>query len=177
MPDPLNDRGKVFYIRASKLALGNRGNSMNLVRIDPFRDIRTLHSHFDRLFNNAFVHQSSVDNDEPRHTNWLPTVDIHEGDNQITLRAELPGLSEEDIELTIDKNRLTIKGEKRLETENANGNYQRIESSYGSFHRSFPLPDSIDQGKIVARFDNGVLNVTLPTTEEAQPKRIELKIN
>jgi len=150
---------------------------MNLVRIDPFRDIRTLHSHFDRLFNNAFVHQSSADNDEPRHTNWLPTVDIHEGDNQITLRAELPGLSEEDIELTIDKNRLTIKGEKRLETENANGNYQRIESSYGSFHRSFPLPDSIDQGKIVARFDNGVLNVTLPTTEEAQPKRIELKIN
>ncbi len=150
---------------------------MKLVRIDPFRDIRTLHSHFDRLFNNAFVHQSSVDNDEPRHTNWLPTVDIHEGDNQITLRAELPGLSEEDIELTIDKNRLTIKGEKRLETENANGNYQRIESSYGSFHRSFPLPDSIDQGKIVARFDNGVLNVTLPTTEEAQPKRIELKIN
>ncbi|MBE21000.1 MAG: hypothetical protein CL481_02220 [Acidobacteria bacterium] len=150
---------------------------MNLVRIDPFRDIRTLHSHFDRLFNNAFVHQSSVDNDEPRHTNWLPTVDIHEGDNQITLRAELPGLSEEDIELTIDKNRLTIKGEKRLETENANGNYQRIESSYGSFHRSFPLPDSIDQGKIVARFDNGVLNVTLPTTEEAQSKRIELKIN
>ena len=150
---------------------------MKLVRIDPFRDIRTLHSHFDRLFNNAFVHQSSVDNDEPHHTNWLPTVDIHEGDNQITLRAELPGLSEEDIELTIDKNRLTIKGEKRLETENANGNYQRIESSYGSFHRSFPLPDSIDQGKIVARFDNGVLNVTLPTTEEAQPKRIELKIN
>ena len=150
---------------------------MNLVRIDPFRDIRNLHSRFDRLFNNAFVHQPSVDRDEPRHTNWLPTVDVYEGDNQITLRAELPGLAEEDIDLTIDKNRLTIKGEKRLGTENTDGSYQRIESSYGSFHRSFPLPDSIDQDKIVARFDNGVLNVTLPTTEEAQPKRIELKIN
>ena len=150
---------------------------MNLVRIDPFRDIHTLHNRFDRLFNNAFGHQPSVGRDEPPHTNWLPTVDVYEGDNQITLRAELPGLAEEDIELTIDKNRLTIKGEKRLETENADGSYQRIESSYGSFHRSFPLPDSIDQDKIVARFDNGVLNVTLPTTEEAQPKRIELKIN
>ena len=150
---------------------------MNLVRIDPFRDIHTLHSRFDRLFNNAFGHHPSVDRDEPRHTNWLPSVDVYEGDNQITLRAELPGLAEEDIELTIDKNRLTIKGEKRLQAENADGSYQRIESSYGSFHRSFPLPDSIDQDKIVARFDNGVLNVTLPTTEEAQPKRIELKIN
>ena len=81
---------------------------MNLVRIDPFRDIRTLHSRFDRLFNNAFVHQPSVAPDEPRHTNWLPTVDVYEGDNQITLRAELPGLAEEDIELTIDQAQLFL---------------------------------------------------------------------
>ncbi len=150
---------------------------MNLVRIDPFRDIRFLQGRFDRLLNDAFARSADTGDDEPLRASWLPSVDVHENETQITLRAELPGLAEEDVELTVDKGRLTIQGEKRLEKEDTDGNYRRIESSYGSFYRSFPLPDSIDQDKIEARFDNGVLNVLLPKTEEAQPKRIEVKIN
>jgi len=150
---------------------------MNLVRFDPFRDMRFLHTRFDRLVSDAFTRPMNAGDDETLRASWLPSVDVHENENQITLRAELPGLAEEDVELTVDKGRLTIQGEKRLEKEDTDGDYRRIESSYGSFYRSFPLPDSIDQNKIEARFDNGVLNVILPKTEEAQPKRIEVKVN
>ena len=150
---------------------------MNLVRLHPFQDIRTLQNRFDRSFSDAFRHQLSVRGDEPQSASWLPAVDVYENDDHVTLRAELPGLAEEDIEVTIDKGRLTIKGEKRLDEGDTDGDYRRIESSYGSFYRSFPLPDTIDQDKVVARFDNGVLNVVLPTTEEAQLKRIEVKTN
>lgn len=150
---------------------------MNLVRFDPFRDMRVLQFRFDRLFSDAFTRATNAGNDEPLRASWLPSVDVQENESQITLRAELPGLAEEDVELTVDKGRLTIQGEKRLEKEDTDGDYRRIESSYGSFYRSFPLPDSIDQDKIEAHFGNGVLNVVLPKTEEAQPKRIEVKIN
>ena len=150
---------------------------MHLVRFDPFRDMRFLHARFDRLVSDAFTRPMNAGDDETLRASWLPSVDVHENENQITLRAELPGLAEEDVDLTVDKGRLTIQGEKRLEKEDTDGDYRRIESSYGSFYRSFPLPDSIDQNKIEARFDNGVLNVILPKTEEAQPKRIEVKVN
>ena len=149
---------------------------MNLVRFDPFRDIRVMQSRF-RLVGDAFTRPANAGNDETLRARWLPSVDVHELEHQITLRAELPGLAEEDVDLTVDKGRLTIQGEKRLEKEDTDGDYRRIESSYGSFYRSFPLPDSIDQNKIEARFDNGVLNVILPKTEEAQPKRIEVKVH
>ena len=150
---------------------------MNLVRLDPFRDLRAVQGRFDRLFSDAIARRTNGGEDEPLRASWLPAVDVHENDNQITLRAELPGMTEEDVELTVDKGRLTIQGEKRLEKEDTDGDYHRIESSYGSFYRGFPLPDTVDQQNIEARFDNGVLNVILPKTEEAQPKRIELKIN
>ncbi len=150
---------------------------MNLVRFDPFRDLRTIHHRFDRLFNEAVVRQAGEREDEPLRASWLPSVDVHENDNEITLRAELPGLSEDDVELTIDKGRLTVQGDKRLEKEDTDGDYRRIESTYGSFYRSFPLPDLVDQDNIGARFENGVLYVTLPKVEAAKPKRIEVKIN
>ena len=150
---------------------------MNLVRFDPFRDIRVLHGRFDRLVSDAFTRPTNAGDDRPLRAGWSPSVDVHENENQIMLRAELPGLAEEDVELTVDKGRLTIQGEKRLEKEDTDGDYRSIESHYGSFYRSFPLPDSVDQDKIEARFDNGVLSVVLPKTEEAQPKRIEVKVN
>lgn len=151
---------------------------MNLVRIDPFRDLRTVHDRIDRLFNEAVTRPgSATSEEEPLRASWLPAVDVHENEHEITLRAELPGMKEDDIELTMDKGRLTVQGEKRLEKEDTDGQYRRIESSYGSFYRSFPLPDTIDQDNINARFDHGVLYVTLPKVEAAKPKRIELKIN
>ncbi len=149
----------------------------NLGRFDPFRDLRSMQSRMDQLFGEALQRQAGSTEDEPLRASWLPSVDVHENDTEITLRAELPGMSQDDVELTLDKGRLTIQGEKRLEREDTDGDYRRIESSYGSFYRSFPLPESVDQDAIDARFENGVLYVTLPKVEEAKPKRIALKIN
>ena len=148
---------------------------MNLIRFDPFRDLRTVNNRIDRLFNEAFARHAEEVEDEPLRASWLPSVDVHENENQLTLRAELPGLSEDDVELTIDKGRLTVSGEKSLDREDTDGEYRRIESSYGSFYRSFPLPDLVDQDNIEARFENGVLYVTLPKVEAAKPKRIAVK--
>jgi len=151
---------------------------MALVRFDPFRDLRTVQDRIDRLFNEAVTARRTGEiEEEPLRASWLPAVDVHENEHEITLRAELPGMTEDDIELTIDKGRLTVQGEKRLEKEDTDGEYRRIESSYGSFYRSFPLPDTVDQDNINASFKNGVLYVTLAKTEAAKPKRIELKIN
>ena len=150
---------------------------MTLVRrVDPLRDLRTLQSRFDRLFGDALVRRAE-DGEEPLRASWAPAIDVHENEQAITLRAELPGLSQDEVHLTIDKGRLTLEGEKKLEKEDTDGDYRRIESHYGSFHRCFPLPDAVDQEKIEAAFDNGVLNIVLPKSEAAKPKRIELKIN
>lgn len=152
---------------------------MNLVRFDPFRDLRSMHDRIDRLYNEAFGSraEAGTTEEEPLRASWIPSVDVHENENAITLRAELPGMSEDDVELTIENGRLTVQGEKRLEKEDTDGNYRRIESAYGSFYRSFPLPNTVDQDNIDASFKNGVLTVTLPKAETAKPKRIALKVN
>lgn len=150
---------------------------MQLVRLDPYRDIRTMQNRFNHLFGEAIARQAGNGDKEPMRAGWRPTVDVHENDTAITLRAELPGLSQDEVELTIDKGQLTIQGEKRLEKEDTDGDYRRIESTFGSFRRSFPLPDTVDQDGVEARFGNGVLYIELPKVEEAKPKRIAVKIN
>ena len=151
---------------------------MTLVRrVDPFRDLRTLQGRFDRMFTDALARRTEGGEDEPLRASWMPVIDVHENDQEITLRAELPGMAEDDVTLTIDKGRLTLEGEKKLEKEDTDGDYRRVESRYGSFHRCFPLPDAVDQEKIEAGFDNGVLSIVLPKSEAAKPKRIELQVN
>ena len=150
---------------------------MTLVRFDPFRDLRALHRRMDRVFNETVARRTDERANEPLQARWVPAVDVHESDKEITLRTELPGLSNEDVELTVEQGRLTVQGEKRFEKEESDGEYRRVESRYGTFYRSFPLPDSIDQDNIAAHFDNGVLNVTLPKTEAAKPKKIDVQIN
>ena len=150
---------------------------MTLVRFDPFRDLRALHRRMDRVFNETVARRTDERTNEPLQARWVPAVDVHESDKEITLRTELPGLSNEDVELTVEQGRLTVQGEKRFEKEESDGEYRRVESLYGTFYRSFPLPDSIDHDNIAAHFDNGVLNVTLPKTEAAKPKKIDVQIN
>ena len=149
---------------------------MTLVRWEPFRELRTFQRRMDRLFNDPIARHAG-EGDEPLETSWVPAVDVHESDKAITLRAELPGLTKDDVDLTVDNGRLTVRGEKKLEKEETEGDYRRIESRYGAFYRSFPLPDAIDAEKIEANLDNGVLNVTLPKAEEAKPKRIEVSVS
>ncbi len=108
---------------------------------------------------------------------WIPSVDILEKDGNLMLRAELPGMNEKDIDLKIEGNTLTLKGERKMDSEDKKNNYHRVESYYGSFTRSFRLPDTLDYEKISADYKNGVLTVTLPQKPEVKPREIPVKIH
>ncbi|OPY09605.1 MAG: Spore protein SP21 [Syntrophaceae bacterium PtaB.Bin095] len=105
-----------------------------------------------------------------------PSIDVKESDKEISVKAELPGLEEKDVEVLLDNETLTIKGEKKEEKEDKGKGYYHVECSYGSFHRVIPLPAGIDQKKVQAQFKNGVLNITLPKAEEAKAKGKKIPI-
>jgi HSP20 family protein len=108
---------------------------------------------------------------------WVPPVDIyHTGDHEVVLKAELPDMTREDIDITVDNGTLTIKGEKKLSTEVKEEQFHRIERRYGTFSRSFSLPPTVDAGKVAAEYKNGVLTVRLPLREEAKPRQIKVDI-
>jgi HSP20 family protein len=104
-------------------------------------------------------------------------VDIHEGDKEITLKAELPGIKKEDVHIDVNDGVITLRGERKFEKEDKKENYHRIERSYGSFHRSFTLPSTVDVEKIKAKYKDGILEATLPKTEEAKPKSIPVEVH
>jgi len=122
---------------------------------------------FEEFFNNPLY--SAVTRPSER---WLPAVDILEKDGSLILRAEVPGVSEKDIDLKIEGNVLTLKGEKKQEHEEDRNNYHRMESYYGSFTRSFTLPDTVDRDNIKAEYKNGILEVTIPQKPEVRPREI-----
>ena len=150
---------------------------MHMVRFDPFRDMRVLHRCMAHPQKNRSVDGSESSENEAVTPSWIPSVDVFEAENEIVLRAELPGLSEEDVEITLENGRLTVKGEKKLEKEDVEGEYRRLESRHGSFFRSFAVPNTIDRERIEATFEKGVLQVSLPKAEAAKPQRIEVKVN
>ncbi|MBM2839971.1 MAG: Heat shock protein, Hsp20 family [Bacteroidetes bacterium] len=107
---------------------------------------------------------------------WTPAVDVAENENEVQVKVELPGVSKDDVKITMQENILTIRGEKKQEKETKNSEYHRVERSYGSFQRSFTLPTNVKHDKIEASYNDGVLTVTLPKAEEAKPKQIEVKV-
>jgi HSP20 family protein len=108
--------------------------------------------------------------------NWVPSVDVLEKNGDLVLRAELPGMTEKDIDLRIEGDTLMLKGERKMENEDKKSNYHRVESFYGSFTRSFRLPDSVDYDKVSAEYKNGVLTVTLPKKPEVKPREIPVAV-
>ena len=150
---------------------------MHMVRFDPLREMRVLHRCMGRPLNRRSADSSESSENEAVTPSWIPSVDVFEADNEIVLRAELPGLSEEDVEITLENGRLAVKGEKKLEKEEVEGEYRRVESRFGSFYRSFAVPNTIDRENIEATFEKGVLQVSLPKAEAAKPQRIEVKVN
>lgn len=150
---------------------------MHMVRFDPFRDMRVLHRCMSHPQRSRSTDGTESPENEAVTPNWIPSVDVFEAENEIVLRAELPGLSEEDVEITLENGRLAVKGEKKLEKEEVDGEYRRVESRYGSFSRSFAVPNTIDRDRIEATFEKGVLQVSLPKAEAAKPQRIEVKVN
>ncbi len=147
---------------------------MAIVRWEPFRDLVTAQRDFDRLFQAAFSPQTSETELSTR--SWAPPVDIYETEDAIVLKAELPGVDAKDVEVRVEDNTLYLKGERKFEKEVKEQNYHRVERSYGSFARSFSLPNSISSDKVKAEFKDGLLTLTMPKREEAKPKTIKIDV-
>ena len=138
-------------------------------RTSPLRDLDMLVRRMDGLFHNGVGEAETMDH-------WAPAMDVIEKGDQVVLRAELPGLSEDEVEITVENGTLTLQGEKKFQHEESEGNYRRLESRYGSFHRTFSLPTSVDQERIDAHFSKGVLGIELPKAEQAKPKKISVRV-
>jgi HSP20 family protein len=148
---------------------------MNIVRFDPFREMAALQDRVNRAFGDL---SRRYDDDLTVRGTWTPSVDIYESANHsLVLKAELPDVAKEDIDLRVENNTLTISGTKKMDKEVKEEQYHRIERAYGSFSRTFTLPPTVDAGKIGAEFKNGVLTVTLPLREEAKPRQIQVAVN
>jgi HSP20 family protein len=147
---------------------------MALIRWDPFRDLLSLQDRMNRLFEESMTRDKVF---EEAFTSgvWSPVVDIYETDTSVILKAELPGMTKDDIVIEISENNLILKGERKFQKDIKEENYHRIERSYGTFSRSFTLPDTVDRGKVSASFKEGILEITIPKIEGAKPKQIEIK--
>lgn len=145
---------------------------MNIVKYDPFRELRGLQDEMTRLFSGALP--ASVSREEMLNGAWIPQVDIFENRENLVLEADLPGLSLEDFDLSIENNVITLKGERKFEKKAETDNYHRVERSYGSFTRSFTLPQTVTAEGATAEFKNGILYVSLPKREETRARKIEV---
>ncbi|MBD3305601.1 Hsp20 family protein [candidate division KSB3 bacterium] len=139
-------------------------------RGDVWSELNGMQQEMNRLFDDFFGERKS----ELGESAWLPAVDVSETENEIIVKAELPGMTQENIDLNLQDNILTLKGEKKQESKEENENFHRVERSYGSFTRTFTLPSGVKEEDIKANFKDGVLMITLPKAEEAKPKKIAI---
>lgn len=146
---------------------------MSIMRYDPFRDLRTLQEEVNRLFTGNVAR--AFDDEGIARGSWNPNVDIYENKDQIVLEAELPGMSREDFDLSVENNIITLRWERHFEKKDDTDNYHRVERAYGSFTRSFTLPNTVSGEGAIADYRNGVLRVVLPKREETKARRIEIK--
>ena len=145
---------------------------MTLTKWTPlFADLAGTRDRLNHLFGDLWESEGLTNKGE-----WIPLVDIVENDRAITIKAELPGIDPKDVAVTIDKNVLTIKGERQLEKEVKQENFHRLERAYGSFARSFALPGTIDTENVKADFKTGVLTIDFPKKEAAKPRTLEVKV-
>jgi HSP20 family protein len=148
-----------------------------LTRWEPFRELSTIQGRMNRM-NRLF--RESYGSAEPEEaltsTNFAPPVDIYEDEHNITLKLEVPGIDEKDIDVRIEGNTLAVHGERKIEKEEKEENFRRIERQYGSFTRSFTLPSSVDPGQVSAHYDKGVLKINLAKKAEAKPKQIKVNV-
>ena len=140
----------------------------------PFRSLNPFQSEMDRLFNSAIFGESGHPLFERAFT---PAIDLYEDDDKIVVKADLPGLEEKEIDVSIVDGILTLKGEKKDEHEEKGQNWHRVERSYGRFTRSISLPGEVDADKVTAHFKNGVLEITAPKSEAVKPKTIKVEVN
>jgi HSP20 family protein len=146
---------------------------MTLVRWDSSRDVAALQEGMSRMLEGFYIRPQ----EDLTRGAWVPAVDIYSnGQHELVLKAELPDMKEDQFELTVEDNTLTLRGEKKLDTEVAEERFHRIERSYGSFARSFALPPTVDASKVNAEYKAGVLTVRLPLREEVKPRHIKVAV-
>src|SRR4051812_2056022 len=140
---------------------------------DPFREFAQLQDRLNRVFNDTYRPDEGL----LTSGSWVPPVDIYQnGDQEVVIKAELPDMTREDIDITVDNGTLTIRGEKKLAGDVKEDQFHRIERRYGVFSRSFSLPQTVDTGRVGAEYRNGVLTVRLPLREEARPRQIKVDV-
>ena len=147
---------------------------MTLVRWDPFRELEDMSERLNRVFSRPSLRNSGKEN--LTVADWMPTVDISETEGEYLIKAELPEVRKEDVKVTVENGVLTLQGERRQEKEEKGKRFHRVERSYGSFVRSFTLPESVDEGSVKAEYKDGVLNLHLPKSEKVKPKAIDVKV-
>jgi HSP20 family protein len=148
-----------------------------LTRWDPFKEMEETQHRLARFFGLSPSRAGLGDKEAMTLTEWAPSVDIVEDDKEWLVKADLPEVKKENVKVTVANGVLTITGERKLEKEEKDKKYHRMERSYGSFLRSFTLPDAADGAKVIAEFKDGLLKVHLPKSEKAQPKAIEVKVS
>ncbi len=145
---------------------------MNIIKYDPFRELRSLQDEMTRLFAGAVPRGAG--REEIVGGSWAPGVDIYEDKDKLILEADLPGMNRDDFDISVENNVVTLKGERKFEKKVEGNNYHRVERSYGSFSRSFTLPQTVTAEGATAEFDNGILRISLPKREETKARKIEI---
>jgi HSP20 family protein len=141
---------------------------MPVIRWDPFREVVALQNRLNSVFGNT-------DTESPlAAASFVPAVDVYEDDQKVVLKLEVPGIEEKDLDVSVEKNTLTVKGERKFDKEEKEENFHRIERRYGSFYRAFTLPSTVDSENVDAKYEAGILKLELKKKPEAQPKQIKV---
>jgi HSP20 family protein len=149
---------------------------MNLIKWDPFRELEDMSNRLNRVFGRPLA-RLEPNSEMLTMADWTPSADISETDTAYLIKAEIPGVNKEDVKVTIQNGMLTIQGERKMEKEEKDKKFHRIERSYGSFMRSFRVPEDADESAVKAEFKDGVLNVTLTKSAKAKPKAINVSVS
>jgi HSP20 family protein len=144
-----------------------------LTRFQPFREYSTLQDRINRVFRESY---SGSQDDALTTSSFAPAVDVYEDEHKVTLKIEVPGIEEKDIDVRVENQTLTVHGERKIEKEEKEENYRRVERQYGSFTRTFTLPQTVDTENVSANYDKGVLKIALPKKAEAKPKQIKVTV-
>ena len=144
----------------------------NIMRWEPFRNLSALQEQVNRLFQSNFPSRG----DQFALTAWAPAVDVYETEDELVIKADLPDVSEKNLDVRVENNMLTIHGERKFEQEAKEENYLRMERAYGSFSRSFSLPNTLNTEAVKAEYKDGVLTITLPKRAESKPKQVKIAV-
>lgn len=149
---------------------------MNLIKWNPFSELEDISNRLNHIFGRPAA-SLTTGQEAMKVADWAPSVDISETDEAYLIKAEIPEVKKEDVKVTVENGMLTIQGERKMEKEEKGKKFHRIERSYGSFVRSFRMPDGVDEAKAKAEFKDGMINVTLPKSEKAKAKAVEIAVS